>query len=281
MRFKDRNFPYPVLDPAGRDIARSAFQVTRTVKADKTTLYIHVEFELSNETLVDLIAEGKASFVVHADCNAAFFRKVFLFNELAGDIAIPMTDIKRELGLAFFVCATEAIEAYSVKGMDEVYGDTTFRISKGDVLAYAETVTEDIFDKDSLNKLSSILLVRAGDNGQSVSFITFYQDKLEVVMPPTHYELYVRNKANPQVRATLLTAIILPVLAEAVQNVLHDEEDESLYASYLWFQVLKHKIGEVQKKAGDNAQSPYILAQLILEGVSGKALNEVDALLNS
>ena len=281
MRFKDRNFPYPVLDPAGRDIANSAFQVTRTVKGDKTALYLHVAFELSNETLAHLIQAGKAAFVVHADCNAAFFRKAFLFHTPEGDIAIPLTDIKRELGLAFFVCATEAIDDYSVQGMNELYGATTFRIAKGDVLAYAETVTENIFDKDSLSRLSSILLVRVGDEGQTISYITFNQDKLEVVMPPSQFELYGRNKALPQVRATLLTAVVLPVLIEAVQKVLEtDEETDFNYASYLWFQVIRHKITELQKKAGENAQSPYALAQLILEGVSDKALQEIDTLLN-
>lgn len=284
MRFKDRNFPYPVLDPAGRDIANSAFQVTRTVKADKTALYIHVEFELSNETLVQLIKDGKAAFVVHADCNAAFFRKVYFFHALEGNISIPLTDIKRELGLAFFVCATEAIDEYSVKGMDELYGNTTFRITKGDVLAYAETVTENIFDKDSLSKLSSILLVLAGNEGQTVPYIDFNHEKLHAVMPPRQFELYGFNKARPQVTATLLAAIVLPVLIEATQEVLKAEADsmaDSDYAPYLWFQVLKHKIGELHKKAGENAQSAYSLAQLILEGVNDKALREVDTLLNS
>ena len=283
MRFKDRNFPYPVLDPAGRDIANSAFQVTRTVKVDKTALYLHVEFDLSNETLVQLIKDGKAAFVVHADCANSFYRKAFLFNEFEGDISIPMTDVKREVGLAFFVCATEPIDDYSVKGMDELYGDTTFRVIKGDVLAYAETVTENIFDKDSLSKLASILLVLAGNEGQAVSYIDFNHEKIHAVMPPAQFELFGLNKSRPQVKATLLAAVVLPVLIEAVQKVLEgdeDEQDESDYASYLWFQVLKHKIGELRKKAGDNSHSPYSLAQLILEGVSDKALREVDNLLN-
>lgn len=283
MRFKDRNFPYPVLDPAGRDIANSAFQVTRTVKVDKTALYLHVEFDLSNETLVQLIKDGKAAFVVHADCANSFYRKAFLFNEFEGDISIPMTDVKREVGLAFFVCATEPIDDYSVKGMDELYGDTTFRVIKGDVLAYAETVTENIFDKDSLSKLASILLVLAGNEGQTVSYIDFNHEKIHAVMPPAQFELFGLNKSRPQVKATLLAAVVLPVLIEAVQKVLEgdeDEQDESDYASYLWFQVLKHKIGDLRKKAGDNSQSPYSLAQLILEGVSDKALREVDNLLN-
>lgn len=286
MRFKDRNFPYPVLDPAGRDIANSAFQVIRTVKIDKTALYIHVEFVLSNETLVQLIKDGKASFVVHADCNAAFYRKAFLFNELEGDISIPLTDIKRELGLAFFVCATEPIDEYSVKGMDELYGETTFKIAKGDVLAYAETATENIFDKDTLSKLSSILLVLAGNEGQTVPYIDFNHEKIHAVMPPSQFELFGLNMPRPQVKATLLAAVVLPVLVEAVQKVLEsktddEESDTSDYGEYLWFKVLRHKIKELHSKAGENAQSSYSLAQLILEGVNDKALREVDTLLNS
>ena len=128
MRFKDRNFPHPVLDPAGRDVTDSAFQVTRSIKSDKTALYVHVEFALNNETLAQLISEGRAAFVVHADCNAAFFRKVYFFHELEGNFAVPLTDIKRELGLSFFICATTALKDYNIKGMDALYGDTKFQL---------------------------------------------------------------------------------------------------------------------------------------------------------
>ena len=285
MRFKDRNFPHPVLDPAGRDVADSAFQVTRSIKSDKTALYVHVEFALNNETLAQLISEGLATFVVHADCNAAFFRKVYFFREPEGDFVVLLTDIKRELGLSFFICATVALDDYTIKGMDALYGDTKFRLKKGDVLAYAEPVTEHIFDKDSLDKISSILLVRQGETGLSVPYVTYNQDKIEATLPPTQYERYGQFKAHTQVKATLLTAVVLPILVEAVQKVIEanegeeNEADESDYSPYLWFRVLQHRIGELSKKPGIDPQSAYSVAQGILEGVSDQAMREVEEIL--
>jgi hypothetical protein len=281
MRFKDRNFPHPVLDPAGRDVAGSAFQVTHSVRADKTSLYVRVEFALNNDTLVQLISEGRAAFIVHADCNAAFFRKIFTFQESEGDFTIPLTDIKRELGLSFFICATTALEDYTIKGMDELYGDTKFRLNKGDVLAYAEQVTVQIFDKDSLNKLSSIMLVREGETSLAVPYTTYDQDKIEVTLPSAQYERYGRFKAVTQVKAMLLTAVVLPVLVEAVQKVLDvdDEEGESDFSSHLWFRVLRHRTTELGRKSANDSKSAYSLAQSILEGVSDQAMKEVEELL--
>jgi hypothetical protein len=283
MRFKDRNFPHPVLDPAGRDVADSAFQVTRSIKSDKTALYVHVEFALNNETLTQLISEGRAAFVVHADCNAAFFRKVYFFNGTEGDFTVPLTDIKRELGLSFFICATTALSDYTIKGMDALYGDTKFQLNKGDVLAYAEPVTEHIWDKDSLNKISSILLVREGATGMTVPCVTYGQEKIEATLPPSQYTRYGQFKAHAQVKATLLTAVVLPVLVEAVQKVIEaateEENEEANYSSYLWFRVLRHRMSELSKNPGIDPQSAYSLAQGILEGVSDQAMREVEEIL--
>lgn len=281
MRFKDRNFPHPVLDPAGRDVVGSAFQVTHSIRADKTSLYVRVEFALTNDTLIQLISEGHAGFIVHADCNAAFFRKIFTFQELEGDFAIPLTDIKRELGLSFFICATTALEDYTIKGMDELYGDTKFRLNKGDVLAYAEQVTVQLFDKDSLNKLSSIMLVREGETGLTVPYTTYDQDKIELTLPPAQYDRYAKHKAVTQVKAIILAAVVLPVLVEAVQKVLDadDEEGGSDFNSHLWFRVLRHRTAELGKKSANDSKSAYSLAQSILEGVSDQAMNAVEELL--
>ena len=280
MRFKDRNFPYPVLDPAGRDVAGSAFQITFTAGATQTAFHLDVKFSLHNETLEQLIKEKRAIFVVHVDCNATFFRKAFTTHEPEIRLTIDETDVKRELGLTFFVCATESISGYSIAGMDDLYGDTKFQVGKGDVLAYAEPETYQIFGKDSLKKISSIMLVREGEDDLVVPYINYDREKIVLSLPKEQYSRYGQYKTHPLVGATMLTAVITPVLVDAVQKMLDAEEreEESEYSVLLWYRVLRHRVGELRLK-NNELDNAYSLAQAIMAGVSEKAMREIEEML--
>ncbi len=281
MRFKERNFPYPVLDPAGRDVAGSAFQTTYTPTSTKTVLTIDVKFSLHNETLLKLIEQKRAIYVLHADCNATFYRKALTSFEPEIRLEVSTTDVKRELGLSFFVCAAEAIEGYTIEGMADYYGDTTFNISKGDVLAYAEPLTYQIFDKDSLKKIASILLVREGEDEVVIPNISYEQDKIVLTLPQAQYKRFGLYKSHPLVGATMLTAVVVPVLVEAVQKVLEAEErdEEPEYGTKLWYRVLRHRTAELRSKDA-NFDSAYSLAQAIMAGVSEKAMREIEGILD-
>ncbi len=280
MRFKDRNFPYPVLDPAGRDVAGSAFQTTYTPVATKTALTIDVSFSLHNETLLELIAQKRAVYVLHSDCNATFYRKAITSHEPEIRLAVSMTDIKRELGLSFFICATEAIDDYTIAGMADYYGDTTFRISKGDVLAYAEPLTYQIFDKDSLKKIASIMLVREGEAEVIIPNISYEQEKIVLTLPQEQYTRFGKYKSHPLVGAAMLTAVVLPVLVDAIQKVLDAEEreEEPEYSTRLWYRVLRHRTTELRSKDAD-LDNAYSLVHAIMAGVSEKAMREIEEML--
>lgn len=228
MKFKERNFPHPVLETTGSDVKGSAFQATYKVVSDNTSIYINVSFKLSNNTLLELIAADKARFVVHADCNAAFFRKAYTFSEEEGRIQIPLTDVKRVLDLSFFICAVKPVDEYVVDGMDTIYEGAVFKIQAGDILAYSEQSSLNIFDKDSLSRISSIMLVREGEADLVIPSISFDEDKITVSLPPSQYALYAPLKADNRIKATLLNAVVLPVLIEAVQQVLKSDNDDDL-----------------------------------------------------
>lgn len=278
MKFKERTFPHPVLDPTGKDVPDSAFQANCKITVDKTAVYVHTNFVLSNATLRELIETDKAKFVVHADCNAAFFRKVYLFRESECRIQIPLTEVKRTVDLSFFICATKPIDEYSVDGMDAIYDGATFRIQIGDILAYGEGVNFSIFDRESLSKIASIMLVREGQEDITIPVISFDEDKIAVSLPPAQFALYAPLKIDIRVKATMLNAVILPVLVEAVQQVLKLDDNDEM-GLYTWYRVLKYRIAELSKKPEIDGESAYCLAQNILAGVSEKALNEINDIL--
>lgn len=279
MRFKERNFPHPVLKPIDSDVNGSAFQATCKVSIDNTFITVNVSFSLSNNTLIELIATNKAVFVVHAYCNATFFRKIFKFNENEGRIQISMTDVKRVIDLSFFVCSTGLMHEYTIEGMDDVYQGSVFKIQTGDILAYSEQMNFNLFDKDSLTKIASIMLIREGEAGLSVPTIEFDEDKIAVSLPPSQFALYAPLKADNRVRATLLTAVVLPVLIEAVQEVINSENEDDERSINNWYRVLRHKIDEIRRKPDVDGESAYYLAQSILSGISEKALKEIDEIL--
>ena len=280
MKFREREFPHPVLDPTNRDVEHSAFQATCTVTNDNTSIYIDVKFDLSNATLKQLIETEKAHFVVHADCNSTFFRKRYVFSDEEGRIRISLTDVKRLVELSFFICAKEPLSEYVIEGMDAMYEGTTFQVNKGDILAYSEAIPVKVLDRDSLRKIASIMTVR-GDSNATIPFVDYESDKIAVSLPDAQYSLYRDLKLDSRVRSILLSSVVLPVLVDAISEVLGSKNtDDYMYKERLWYSVLEQKISDIQQKASaPDSESAYFLAHNILAGVSEKAFNEVNSIL--
>ena len=134
MKFKDRSFPYPVLESYNRDIEDSAFQVNfRPPTLDKNFITIEAEFQLSNSTLLEMISDERAVYNLHIDCNSTFFRKQYISKENKINISIPVTEIKNKVELNFFICSLIDSNEYCIEGSHPDYEDNKFIIEKGDI----------------------------------------------------------------------------------------------------------------------------------------------------
>jgi len=197
MKLSKRSFPFPVLGN-GDDVLDAALQSVLEISSDQDNYYIDVSINCSSKTINGLIAKKHASFSVHLECSNTVFRKSVSFYENKKRIAIPHFQLNDAVEVNVFVCAQKSIPDYRVDGAHEDYGDASFSIQEGDMLAiggglifYAEP------QNDSMKNIASIIQIQVSTKeGDRPMEIDLNGDKISVTLSKNDFESYNPLMAN-------------------------------------------------------------------------------------
>jgi hypothetical protein len=234
MRFSPRSLPHPVLNN-GDDIIGFAFQANFEIESDKANYYLKIQFHLSHPGLRRLIGEQKAQYVVHVECGTTLFRKRFSFSKDTETVPISADALRDRVEVNFFICATEQIPSYKVQGAHSDYGEMSFNIRKGDILAVAEGQT---FDAEK--KISSIMqIVESPTDDEGPFKVDWNFDKIRIFLSKEDFKGYCQLRTDEKMATALTGAIVLPVLVDAV-NILQNDATE--FESFRWCRNLQVRL---------------------------------------
>lgn len=281
MNLIDKSYLHPVLRP-GYDDVEGIFNFDLgegvNVGADKYIINIAAMFE--NVSIEELIASGKAKIYVFVHCKANFFRKAIEIKSFTERIEIPVSDLSGLVELTIVVSAAARMKYRNITQHSD-YANAEFPIECGDILAISETNTF-IAEKefDSLQKVESIISVIANENLQRNDPLTidWSNDKIKVAISKIVFEDYKRLKNARMVTKTLETTIFLPILVSILSDWRHDPatyEDE--YKAFRWFRAIHARavdlniVDDIRK----GIQSPFVLAQKLLDAPISRCLDEV------
>ena len=275
MRLSQRAFPHPVVGNAD-DVLEAAFQAPIVVSHDGVNYYLSVDVQCSSSTISALIEKGDAAYVVHVECSNTLYRSVFEFTETRRELMIPGENLNATVEVNVFVRAKRDIAEYTVENSHPDYGDTSFGISAGDVLAIAEGMTFDAdIDFDALRSVSSIMQVRQHPAGGDMPMaVDFNDEKITILLSARDFENYKIVRAAKPLSATVVAALVLPVLMEALRTL---QENHSEYESLRWCRCLKRRVEHV---GFDLASEPLTLAQRLLELPIRRALMNARTVLD-
>ena len=93
MKNKDVCFPYPVLG-VGDDVGPKP-SVKPKINEEKDDFVIHIDLEMLNEDILELIRNEYAVFTCEIDCPSTFYRRILYSTEPAFDIRINRKDAGR------------------------------------------------------------------------------------------------------------------------------------------------------------------------------------------
>lgn len=240
---------------------------------------------VSNPTLDGLIKAGKAAFTCLVSCTATYFREAQRIAEPGTPLKIRSEKLVGKVELQVMICATEALHGYHPDGLNADFGEASFELNKGDILALAETTYSFFVDKDFdplESGVSSIVRVRGGGEANGAFKVQFDGDQIELTLSPADWEAYGRYRlqASYVVHAILVT----PVLVEAIRFVRSTEVDHEALRSCKWFArlealLLAHNVSP--------AVEASVAAQLLLrsagstEGPVTRAFKQLDSLQGS
>lgn len=280
MKIKDRQFPYPVLSPFNDDIKSEPLKVEIKADSVEENMEFTVEFELKNETLLNLIDEGKAVYGVHLECTSTMKRFFEKSDAASFSFKINQRFLNNIVEINFFVVAKEEISTYQNSDAHEDFEDMVFTVEKGERLAFAETIKMNI-TKEQIAKPNSIfeLAVNAYDNAPL--FAADFQEKIVVSVPKSAYEeiTTLRGFIGADVDQLLIMMYYMPALIEALYYVkdLIDTEELHLVESTVWYRSIAKRLetlGENIEELGQVDNIPNLAIQ-ILDNVNERALTSI------
>ena len=275
MRLSRRAYPHPVVGNAD-DVLEAAFQAPMVVENDGVNYYLIVDIQCSSETISALIEKGDAAYVVHVECSNTLYRNATEFSETNKEIMIPVENLNAVVEVNVFVRAKRDFSHYTVENSHSDYGDATFSIVSGDILAVAEGMRFDAdIDFDALRSVSSIMQIQQHSaDGDKPMAVEFNDEKITILLSSHDFENYKIVRASKPLSATVVATLVLPALMEALRML---QENRSEFENLRWCRCLERRIDQ----AGLTPNSePLLLAQEILELPIRRALMNARTVLD-
>ena len=271
MRFDpSKAWPHPVLRPPsyGDDYPRAEFEVEIEVVRGQGSTSVEMEavFELSDPDLLRLVESRSCQYVMLIKASKTHFRDLVQSHEPQMRRMFPAGDLSGRVEFAPFLVCTEELNRFRAEGWHDDFGDRSFNISAGSVLAedepkdyWIDTADEAPFGSIFAHKTNPDL-----SDGRWTCELA--EDRIWIVMSATDSARYhlARERVNNQPEGQyLMNGLYLPALIGVLNEVDRNVED---YQDYRWYAFLDQRLEEVgcSPLGSDNARRS-IDAQKILD----------------
>jgi hypothetical protein len=273
MKLSERSYPHPVLGNAD-DVPDVAFQATCEVNSDKQFFFITVTVNCSSTTLMKMVKKDEAAYVLHVECSNTMYREAFDFTEPQRRFNIRADRLNGQVVLNCFIRAKKGVSKYKIDGAHEDYGDATFDLRKGDILAVGDPAAFEAESQDTLRKIGSIMVIEQSDkDGDHPMEADFNGDKIHIRLCKEDFEQYKKLKVHASLSSHLTTTIVLPVLAEAIHEM---KESPDTYQDLKWCRNLQTRLGESGLENDDVLHVAQVLLDMPLRRALTSANEYVD-----
>lgn len=261
MNYNGRTYPYPVLgidDNFTGDENKDTFKPILTVSSDYRKIKLDITYHLKNDELLKLINSNQAVFCTQLYCRSTMFRQSFISKKQKELIEIKSNQLRDEVEVDFFICASEDIKDYKNSMFNTVFTGVSFEIEKGDLLGYGGSTT--FFANktpEELKSISSFMSIDTENKSEVPMYNDYDGDKITIILSQEDYETYQSIKKESLLTSTLHSSVVLPALAEAIRFLATNEGDD--YKNRKWHELLSSLI---EKHPTDD---PLQSAQKILD----------------
>lgn len=276
MKLSHRSFPHPVVGNED-DVVDAAFQAAISVHNDRVNYYICVKVQCSSSTISKLVKKGDALYVLHVECGNTLYRSATEFTQDEREFMIPGENLNSTVEVNVVTEAKRDIAKYKVDQAHPDYGNATFSVSAGDILAVSEGFTFDAdINFDMLRSMSSIMQIRERDDPADAPMeVDLSEEKITIYLSRVDFENYKSIRAHPVLSASLIATLVLPALVEALTTLQGEHSDVE---DTRWCRCLKRRI----EHAGLSLDAPALrLAQDLLELPIKRAFMSAHNLLES
>ena len=132
-----RSYPHPVLRPDSDDFIDAVFRVDWDEPKELPNANYEFVFTVTNtcKEIRDLIAEGKAVYMLRFVCKTTLSRQTFTFSEDVCRIQLSLPDFLNDVIITPMIVTLDDIENYSCEAFHPDYRGLDISVCMGDVLA--------------------------------------------------------------------------------------------------------------------------------------------------
>ena len=276
MRFDPgKAWPHPVLRPpaCGDDYPHAEFQVEIEVErsAGSTAVDIAAEFDLSDRDLLALVDGEAAVYVLLIRASKTHYRELFSSYDRRIEKAIDHGKLSGRVEVTPFLVCTRRLPQFRAAGWHRDFGDRTFDVAAGSVLAEDEPKVYWVDTADEAPLGSIFTLHQQPGVTDGLWRCDLSQDRVAIVLSPSDYRraLAARDRAyRTDEGQYLMNGLYLPAL---IQVLCAADRDHEAYADYRWFHTLDQRLEAVGcERIGSERAERAVDAQKVLESPFAK-----------
>ena len=252
MNLIDATFPYPVLRSGSDDVSYEKCSYVLNVVYDKVNrlFFISVDFEIDNRYLLDLIEDEKAVFAVEMKCTGTHIMKRYSQKTSHFEIELSEGYVKGDVDFDLTITAVKQINNYRNPNAHQDFGNASFLIEPGEVLAYlgTETLETDI-KYAKLGAASSFIEVRPLLIDSPYFQVDLTTSIIGICLPEKLYKAYQETWRNPNFPEIFHASIVYNALLYALLQY-REYKDKDL----VWVKTIRYYLDNVDalKKLFEN-----------------------------
>ena len=275
MKLKKSLSSYPILSVEDDDYIDSSFDAGIEEREDFGRIVLKTNFILQNDGLRHLISSGYAKYVLHVECPTMSERLIFYSDTDVLEVAINMDELDDSIEISTFIVAVKDITGYGNVKFNYDYGETTFNLKKGNILAMGPNYSIKIDRSNkSYKKLPDILQIVENDKSKGEFTVDCSRDVIYVYVSKSEKNSYM-NKGK-RFKNSVLSMIMVPVMV----NVLCCMQKDKGLQENAWYKIVNAElernnidIDSLEMNGGEN--SIFVAAQKIFKVPLEKGLDEV------
>lgn len=281
------DFPYPVLYPESEDYEEGCY--FKILGYDETQddgsdfISMSLSYELKCTLLEQLISDELAVVVINVSCpNSSYRENIYIDNEKRAEIRLKKRDLAQRLYLKPYIIAKTSIENFSSDLFNkDFFGNESFTLDKGDVLAYDDAIDIIIDSFDNTSNHPSIVSIRLNERTNDSVFVDYHDHKINIMLNSETFGKYRDLRERPECRLFLQGLIVFPALVEAIDAMKKiDEEDVEDISDKRWFLSIENQLEQKGITLSPDVSSMKIANELIGD-IINTSMTELDIQLNS
>lgn len=272
----NKSFPHPVLSdgnthPLDRDYVRRCFQPQSKMTMEGNGAKLEVSFNMSEESLLQLVAQGKAEYVVEVHCRDTYFREILSRREPVVRRAFAEGELHRHVEVSFYLVCKKDIYGHTSKNIHKEFGDKpSFDFSPGTVLAIAEPLVY-WAELDAIQAIGSIFEVVPEPRQKNGFAVDWSGERIQILMDQNDFDRFSVMLHSKNMGSIALSSVYFPALLETL-HVMRESAAEC--ENKRWYEVLHQKLANQSIDLEDQNCKIFEIAQMLMDFPVRQAISD-------